>query len=433
MYLVGRSCRITTNRGVHRLSDSNIVALDTPDRNDPLQEVLREGARRLLKQAVEAELAELLQAHRSLTTDDGKPAVVRNGYLPARTIQTGLGDVDVQIQKVRDRSGSKIKFNSKLVPPYLKRTKSLEEFLPWLYLRGISSEDFSEALQHLLGPQVPGLSAGTISRLKQGWEADYKDWQQRDLSKKRFVYIWADGVYSQVRMDDRLCLLVIIGSDECGRKEILALSDGYRESAASWEDVLRDLERRGLKTAPKLAVGDGALGFWKALAKVWPETNQQRCWVHKTANVLEKLPKAMQPKVKQALHDIWQAETREAAYKAFDTCIERFEAKYPKAMTCLAKDKSEMLAFYDYPAEHWQHIRTTNPIESVFATVRLRTTKTKNCGSRDTTLAMAFKLMQTAQRRWRRLRGYKLLADVITGVKFVNGVKQSGDRQRDAA
>lgn len=234
-------------------------------------------------------------------------------------------------------------------------------------------------------------------------------------------------------MDDRLCLLVIIGSDECGRKELLALSDGYRESAASWGDVLRDLERRGLKTAPKLAVGDGALGFWKALAKVWPETKQQRCWVHKTANVLEKLPKAMQPKVKQALHEVWQAETREAAYKAFDTCIERFEAKYPKAMTWLAKDKSEMLAFYDYPAEHWQHIRTTNPIESVFATVRLRTTKTKNCGSRDTTLAMAFKLMQTAQRRWRRLRGYKLLADVITGVKFVNGVKQSGDRQRDAA
>lgn len=330
MYLVGRSCRITTNRGVHRLSDSNIVALDTPDRNDPLQEVLREGARRLLKQAVEAELAELLQAHRSLTTDDGKPAVVRNGYLPARTIQTGLGDVDVQIPKVRDRSGSKIKFNSKLVPPYLKRTKSLEEFLPWLYLRGISSGDFSEALQHLLGPQAPGLSAGTISRLKQGWEADYKDWQQRDLSKKRFVYIWADGVYSQVRMDDRLCLLVIIGSDECGRKELLALSDGYRESAASWGDVLRDLERRGLKTAPKLAVGDGALGFWKALAKVWPETNQQRCWVHKTANVLEKLPKAMQPKVKQALHEVWQAETREAAYKAFDTCIERFEAIVPQ-------------------------------------------------------------------------------------------------------
>ncbi len=432
MYRVGRSCRITTNRGVHRLSDSNIVSFNTPAQNDPLQEVLREGARRLLAAAVEAEVAELLEQSRSPTSGD-RPAVVRNGYLPARTIQTGLGDVPVRVPKVRDRSGSGIKFNSKLVPPYLKRTQSLEEFLPWLYLRGVSTGDFSEALQHLLGPQAPGLSAGTISRLKQGWEADLKSWQQRDLSKKRYVYIWADGVYSQVRLDDRLCLLVVIGSDENGRKELLALSDGYRESAASWEDLLLDLTRRGLKTPPKLAVGDGALGFWKGLAKVWPDTDQQRCWVHKSANVLEKLPKSMQPKVKEALHNIWQAETREAAYHAFDTCIERFDAKYPKAMACLAKDKREMLAFYDYPAEHWQHIRTTNPIESVFATVRLRTTKTKNCGSRDTTLAMAFKLMETAQKKWRRLRGYKLLADVITGVKFVDGVRQTGDQKQDAA
>ena len=315
----------------------------------------------------------------------------------------------------------------------MKRTKTIEEFLPWLYLRGISTGDFSETLKHLLGPDAPGLSAATISRLKQDWEVDYKDWNKRDLTKKRYVYVWADGIYSNVRMDDRLCLLVIIGSDEHGRKELLALSDGYRESAASWEEVLTDLAQRGLKLPPKLAVGDGALGFWKALSKLWPDTDQQRCWVHKTANILEKLPKTVQPKVKEALHNIWQAETREDAHKAFDNCIERFSPKYPKAMDCLAKDKDSLLVFYDYPAENWQHIRTTNPIESVFATVRLRTTKTKNCGSRITTLAMAFKLMETAQKKWQRLKGYQHLADVITGVKFVNGIKQTGDQIQDAA
>lgn len=358
---------------------------------------------------------------------------MRNGYLPERTIQTGLGDISVKVPKIRDRSKRGIKFNSELVPPYLKRTKAVEEFLPWLYLRGISTGDFSEALQHLLGKDAPGLSAATISRLKQGWESDYQAWQKRDLSKKRYAYIWADGVYSHVRQDDRLCLLVIIGSDERGQKELLALTDGYRESAASWEDVLNDLMGRGLQTAPKLAVGDGALGFWKALSKLWPTTNQQRCWVHKSANVLEKLPKSVQPKVKEALHNIWQAETREAALKSFDQCVKRFELKYPKAMECLNKDKDSMLAFYDYPAEHWPHIRTTNPIESVFATVRLRTDRTKNCGSRDTTLAMAFKLMESAQKRWRRLRGYKMLADVIVGVKFINGIKQKPDQKQKAA
>jgi putative transposase len=325
--------------------------------------------------------------------------------------------------------------SSSLVPPYLKRAKNIDEFLPWLYLRGISTGYFSETLKHLLGADATGLSAATISRLKQDWEQDYQKWSRRDLSKKRYVYVWADGVYSNVRMDDRLCLLVIIGSDETGRKELLALSDGYRESAASWEEVLTDLKQRGLKMAPKLAIGDGSLGFWKAVTKLWPETDQQRCWVHKTANILEKLPKAMQPKVKEALHDIWQAETREEAYKAFDDCIERFSPKYPGAMDCLAKDKASMLAFYDYPAENWQHIRTTNPnpIESVFATVRLRTAKPKNCGSRITTLTMAFKLMQTAQKKWFRLRGYNLLADVINGVKFVNGIKQAEDQKQNAA
>ena len=415
------------------MTDSNIFNLNKPDQNDPLQEVLREGARKMLAAAIEAEVSAFIEQYSPLKTDEGKLAVVRNGYLPERPIQTGLGNIEVKVPKVRDRSESGIKFNSSLVPPYLKRTRHIEEFLPWLYLRGISTGDFSETLKHLLGPEAPGLSAATISRLKQGWEQDYHDWSRRDLSNKRYVYVWVDGVYSHVRMDDRLCLLVMVGSDETGRKELLALSDGYRESAASWEEVLIDLKQRGLKDAPKLAVGDGALGFWKAVAKLWPETDHQRCWVHKTANVLEKLPKALQPKVKKALHDIWQASTREEAYQAFDHCIERFNPKYPKAMECLAKDKASMLAFYDYPAENWQHIRTTNPVESVFATVRLRTEKTKNCGSRTTTLTMAFKLMETAQKKWFRLRGYKLLADVVSGVKFVNGIKQAGDQKQVAA
>jgi len=279
------------------MTDSNIFKLNKPDQRDPLQEVLREGARKMLAAAIETEVSDFIKQHGSLKTDEGELAVVRNGYLPERPIQTGLGDIVVKVPKVRDRCESGIKFNSSLVPPYLKRAKNIEEFLPWLYLRGISTGDFSESLKHLLGPDAPGLSAATICRLKLDWEQDYRDWSRRDLSKKRYVYIWADGVYSNVRLDDRLCLLVIIGSDETGRKELLALSDGYRESAASWEEVLVDLKQRGLKIAPKLAVGDGALGFWKAVAKLWPETDQQRCWVHKTANVLGKLPKAMQPKV----------------------------------------------------------------------------------------------------------------------------------------
>lgn len=415
------------------MTDDNIFKLNKPEQNDPLQEILREGARKMLAAAIESEVASFIERYGSIKMDEGQKAVVRNGYLPKRTIQTGLGDIEIKVPKVRDRSGIGIKFNSSLIPPYLKRTKNIEEFLPWLSLRGVSTGDFTETLKHLLGPDAPGMSSATISRLKQNWEQDYQNWTRRDLSGKRYVYVWADGIYSTVRMDDRLCLLVIIGSDETGRKELLALPDGYRESEASWTEVLMDLKQRGLEKAPRLAVGDGALGFWKAVAKCWPDTDQQRCWVHKTANVLEKLPKAMQPKVKEALHNIWQAETREKAYSAFDNCIKRFSPKYPKAMQCLEKDKDSMLAFYDYPAENWQHIRTTNPVESVFATVRLRTAKTKNCGSRTTTLTMMFKLMEVAQKKWFRLRGYKLLADVIQGVKFVDGVKQNGDQKQQVA
>jgi len=413
------------------MTDNNRFKPNKPEISDPLQEILQEGARKMLAASVEAEIQSFLAKHQNIT--DGKLSVVRNGYLPERTIQTGLGDIPVKVPKTRDRSNSGLNFNSRLIPPYLKRTKNLEEFLPWLYLRGISTGDFSESLKHLLGAEASGLSSGTISRLKQGWEQDYKDWNTRDLSDKEYVYIWADGIHSNVRMDDRLCLLVIIGSDKQGRKELIALSDGYRESSASWEETLLDLTQRGLDVAPKLAVGDGALGFWNALSKVWPHTAQQRCWVHKTANVMEKLPKSIQPKVKEVLHNIWGAETRQEAETVFKHCIERFSSKYPKAMKCLAKDQESMLVFYDFPAENWQHIRTTNPIESVFATVRLRTTRTKNCGSRNTTLAMAFKLVEVAQKRWQRLRGYKHLADVITGVKFTNGIKLKTEQKQDAA
>ncbi len=413
------------------MTDSNIVPIKAPTEN-ALDELLKRGARDLLAAAIEAEVSGLIDGYRDLTVA-GKQAVVRNGYLPARTIQTGLGDIPVKVPKVRDRSGQGIKFNSQLVPPYLKRTRNLEEFIPWLYLKGISTGDMQPALEVLLGAGATGLSANTVSRLKQGWEQDYDQWRKRDLSKRRFVYIWADGVYCNVRMDDRLCLLVIVGSDDTGRKEVLAVVDGYRESEASWIEVLEQLESQGLQKPPELAVGDGALGFWKALTKKWPTTRQQRCWVHKTANVLNKVPKAMQPKIKEALHDIWMADTRKNAHKAFKSCINRFEDKYPGAMKCLEKDKDLMLAFYDFPAVHWQHIRTSNPIESIFATVRLRTTRTKNCGSRKTTLAMAWKLMTTAQNNLRRLRGYRLLADVIRGVKFKDGEPVELDQLQGAA
>ena len=408
------------------MKNDKVVSLHAPV-EDVLSELLKSGARQLLAQAVQAELGELLDHHQDVTLDDGRQAVVKNGYLPARTIQTGLGDIPVKVPKVRDRSGQGVKFNSKLVPPYLKRAQSIDELLPWLYLKGVSTGDFQESLQSLLGADASGLSAGTISRLKKQWEADYDRWRQRDLSNRRYVYIWADGVYCNVRQDDKLCLLVIMGSDSTGRKEIVGLLDGYRESEASWQELLEQLSHQGLNTPPEIAIGDGALGFWKALTKHWPKTKHQRCWVHKTANVLNKLPKSLQPKVKASLHDIWMAETKSDAHKAFNLCIKQYEAKYPKAMECLSKDRDKLLTFYDFPAEHWSHLRTTNPIESVFATVRLRTAKTKSCGSRTTTLAMAFKLMQSAQKRWHRLRGYNLLADVIEGVEFKDGIRVEQD------
>ena len=416
------------------MSDITGNKIDGPNNGaDALTELLRTGARELISQAVEAELETLLCNYQEVVLTDGRQAVVRNGYLPERTIQTGIGDVEVKVPKVRDRSGSGIKFTSALLPPYLKRTKSMEELIPWLYLKGISTGDYSEALHALLGEQAKGLSANTVCRLKAKWLEEYQSWSQQDLSSKRYVYWWADGIYSRVRMDDRLCLLVIIGVTESGHKELVAVYDGYRESSASWEELLIGLRQRGLSTAPKLAVGDGALGFWHALSKIYPACHHQRCWVHKTANVLEKLPKSMQAKVKSALHDIYLAESRDVAEKTFDHTVERFEAKYPKAMNCLKKDREALLAFYDFPAEHWHHIRTTNPIESAFATVRLRSKKSKNCGSRDTTLCMVFKLLQSAQKRWRKIRGFRLLTLVANDVKFKNGVQVNEQQNRSAA
>lgn len=413
------------------MSKSTLHALSQPEsEHDLLHETLRNGARKLIAEAVDTELEALLAQYGDLKTSDGRQAIVRNGHLPERQVQTGIGDVAVQVPKVRDRSGSGIRFNSTLLPPYLKRAKSLDELIPWLYLRGVSSGDFQEALAALVGDQAKGLSANTVSRLKSRWQDEHKAWQRRDLSQKRYVYWWADGVYSNVRMDNKLCLLVIVGVTEHGHKELVAVEDGHRESEASWLELLQGLKSRHLDLAPKLAVGDGALGFWKALTKAFPETRHQRCWVHKTANVLDKLPKAMQPKVKSALHEIYLAETREAAHKAFDSALRRFKDKYPKAMDCLEKDRKELLAFYNFPAVHWIHLRTTNPIESTFATVRLRTKKSRGCGSRDTTLAMVFKLMETAQKRWKRIKGFQLLELVVNNVEFRDGeaVKDQSDR-----
>lgn len=406
------------------MNNNKILDLKKPAEisTDPLTELLRNGAKKLITEAVEAELQELLDQYSGLRNEQGHQQVVRNGYLPEREIQTGIGLVKVKVPKVRDKSCSGIKFNSALLPPYLRKTKSVEEVLPWLYLKGISTGDFKEALQALLGVNAKGLSASTISRCKRFWEQEHEEWNKRNLGKSRYVYFWADGVYFNIRSDDaRQCILVIVGVTEQGRKEFVAIEDGYRESEQSWTELLLRLKAQGLKHGPKLAVGDGALGFWKAMNKVYPDTRHQRCWVHKTANVLNKLPKIVQPKVKQALHQIWMAPTKEDACKAFSAAISIYSDKYPKAMRCLLKDKDQMLAFYDFPAAHWQHIRTSNPIESTFATVRLRTAKTRGCVSRQTILSMVYKLGQSAQKKWRKLRGFKLLAEVIQGVQFKDG------------
>ncbi len=394
---------------------------------DVLTTVLRAGAHKLLADAVEAEVADYLDARSHLLDQSGKQQVVRNGHLPERTIVTGIGSVPVQMPRVRDRRdpAEREHFSSKILPPYLRKTRSVEELVPWLYLKGVSTGDFSEALAALLGPNVPGLSATTVTRLKKVWEEEYETWSHRDLSEKQYVYLWADGVHFNVRLEgqERQCILVLMGTTADGQKELIAIQDGVRESEQSWKELLLDCQARGLTVAPKLAIGDGALGFWKAIRQVFTETNEQRCTVHKTANVLDKLPKKIQPKAKDMLHQIWQAETRAAANQAFDLFLATFEAKYPKATECLQKDRRELLAFFDFPAQHWGHLRTTNPIESTFASVRLRTSKTKGCGSRLACLTMVFKLMESAAKTWRGLNGSALIPDVIAGVLFTDGVK----------
>ena len=404
--------------------DNNVLTLSSaPEVNDVLTDVLRQGAQQMLAAAVDAEVYTFLSQHEHIRDMHGRKQVVRNGYLPERTIQTGLGDVDIKVPRVRDNSGNDIAFTSALLPPYLKRTQSISELLPWLYLKGISTGGFTDALSALLGKETKGLSANTICRLKASWINEYKVWTKRDLSKHNIVYIWVDGVYLQARMQEKQCMLVIIGADDTGKKHVLAISDGYRESTQSWREVLLDLKHRGLPALPKLAVGDGALGFWQACAEIFPDTATQRCWVHKTMNVLNKLPKSLQPKAKDRLHEIWMADTREHANKAFDLFLTTYQDKYPKAAQCLRKDRESLLAFYDFPAQHWHHIRTTNPIESTFATIKLRTHRTKGCLSRETALAMLYKLAMSAQDRWPRLRGSKLTADVLNGVSFKNGIK----------
>jgi transposase-like protein len=391
--------------------------------SDPLTDLLRSGAQQLIQHAVEAELQELLNQHSERRTEDGNAVVVRNGHLPERELQTGLGPVTVKIPKVRSKTGEPVTFRSALVPPYVRKTKSLEAALPWLYLKGISSGEMDEALKVLIGPEAKGLSASTVSRLKQIWGQEYRNWCDGPLDKDRWVYVWADGVYSGLRGEQmKLCALVVIGVNERGKKHFLAIEDGVRESTQSWREVLLKLKSRGMN-GPELAIGDGAMGFWAALEEVYPETRQQRCWMHKTMNVLNCLPKSAQAKAKGSLHDIWQAETKAKAEKAFDLFVKMYEPKYPKAAICLQKDREEMMAFYDFPAQHWQSIRTSNPIESTFGTIRHRTRRSKGCLSRDGMLHMMFKLGQCAEKKWRRLRGFDYLTKVITGVKFKDGVE----------
>jgi transposase-like protein len=399
---------------------------------DVLTDILRQGAQEMLATAIENEVVEYVERHAGLRDGQGHRLVVRNGRLPARQIQTGLGLVEVQQPRVNDRrineQGERMRFSSAILPPYLRRTQSLEELIPWLYLRGISTGDFTEALQALLGPQAKGLSATHIVRLKESWQQEWKSWSQQSLAEKLYVYLWADGIYFNIRLEEpdnnRQCILVLMGATAEGRKELIAITDGYRESADSWRELLLQVKQRGLTTSPKAATGDGALGFWAALRELYPQTREQRCWVHKAANILDKMPKSLHEKAKAMLQEIWMAPSREKALKAFDLFVQTFGAKYPKAVECLVKDREVLLTFYDFPAEHWVHLRTTNPIESTFATVRLRTVRTKGSGSRTACLTMVFKLAQCAEKHWRRLNGQELLPEVIRGVKFVDGLKE---------
>jgi transposase-like protein len=420
--------------------DTMIIPFHQPDSiSDPLTEIAREGARRMLAEALKAEADAFVASFADVTLADGRRRVVRHGHGPERPIQTGIGALDIQRPKVRDRAGDtagedRVRFTSNILPKWARRSRSLDALLPVLYLRGISTGDFQEALSALLGPEAANLSPGAITRLTAGWQGSYDAWQQRDLSAHRYVYIWADGVYLQARMEPQAeCMLVIIGATPEGKKELLGFQVGTRESTQSWRELLVDIKARGLAMAPEIAVGDGALGFWKALDQIWPDTRHQRCWVHKIGNVLNAFPKSMAPAVKSDLHDISHAETRADALAAMDVFEEKYGVKYPKAVTCLTKNRDALMAFYDYPAEHWDHLRSSNPIESVFATVRHRTVRTKGALSQKTAQLMVFTLIQAAAKSWRRLNGRNQLPKVIEGIKFRNGVEVTDATKTSAA
>ena len=420
-------------------SSSSVVSLRQPDTiDDPLTSILRSGARRLLAQAIEAEADAFLATMKGMQLPDGRDRLVRHGHGPKRVVQTGIGPVAVQRVRLRDRgadqAAERIRFTSAILPRWARRTRSLDALLPILYLRGVSMGDFREALGALLGKDAPNLSPSVIARLRSEWEADYSGWQRRDLSARRYVYVWADGVYLQARMEPQAeCMLVLIGATPEGKKELLGFQVGVRESAQSWRELLVDLKARGLAIAPELATGDGALGFWKALEEVSPTTRHQRCTVHKTANVLDKLPKSVQPAAKADLREIWAAPDRTTAEAAIATFADKYAAKYEKAVTCLIKDRDALLTFYDFPAEHWDHLRTSNPIESVFATVRHRTVRTRGALSQDTARLMVFKLVVAAAKTWRRLKGENQLPKVVQGVKFTNGVEVTNTPAQSAA
>lgn len=389
-----------------------------------LELIIREGACRMLQAAIENEIADYIELFKNEKDSGNRRLVVRNGSLPEREIVTGIGPLRVKQPRILDRREGQ-HYTSNILPRYMRRVPSIDALIPALYLKGISTGDFSKVLESILGKNVSGLSRTNIVRLKKLWEQDYKDWVGRDLSHKRYVYFWADGVYFNVRLEDaenkRQCILVIMGTLENGKKELVSILDGYRESKQAWQEMLVELKHRGLKGGPKLAVGDGSLGFWAALREEFPETIEQRCWVHKTANILDKMPKSVQPRAKVHIRDMYMAPTREEAFRAYDHFLSQYQARYEKACDCLKKEKESLFAFYDFPAEHWRHIRTTNPIESTFATVRLRTNRTKGCGSRLATLTMVFKLAMEAEKTWQRIRGHQLIGKVIEGIRFVDG------------
>jgi transposase-like protein len=397
-----------------------------------LEAIIKEGARKLLQAAIENEVSAYVDLFKNLRDEKGRRMVVRHGSLPERSLLTGVGPIPVKQPRVRDKREG-VSFTSAILPRYMRRVPSLDNLIPMLYLKGISTGDFTEALEAILGENAKGLSASTVVRLKRQWEQEYREWAKRDLTGKRYVYFWADGIYFNVRLEDtenkRQCFLIIIGTLEDGTKELVAVLDGYRESKLSWTELLSSLKERGLTEGPKLAIGDGGLGFWAAIREVYPDTREQRCWVHKTANILDKMPKSVQPKAKEKIHDIYLAPTREQALVSYNSFFSLYGKKFPEACDCLSKDKDVLFAFYDFPAEHWIHIRTTNPIESTFATVRLRTEKTKGCGTRLATLAMVFKLVLETRKTWKKIKGYRLIPKVLAGVTFIDGELQEEGEQ----